>query len=200
MLDVIKEGRKVKVGDWLEIGERTSIGELSDFTDPDLSKSLDISIDSVGGYEEFVEKGSEQLMNQVKARLQQRGTQRIDVLVISSDKYYAGKLVIEYIKSLGIRFVVFQKNGLFDGWIDASSFSPQISPYEDYPYSKLRDEIVGVTDASASSGETAIEVLRKMESLKVNSIAIVEDQKFRFITDRVSILSKLITRALVKDR
>ena len=54
VLDAIGEGRGVKFGDLLEISAKASIADVEK-REPGLSgEAIDLSVDSVGGYDEFV--------------------------------------------------------------------------------------------------------------------------------------------------
>lgn len=200
VIEAVAEGRSVQVGDWLKIGEKTSIAELSAKKGSEIGQSLDISVESVGGYQEFVEKSSYSVLERIQSQLRESPGRRIDVLAVTSSKRYSSELLKSYITTLGIRFVVFQKNGEFDGWLEAGLFNSQLPGRDQLlSYATLRDHLLGVRTESVPSASSAIEVLKAMENVNAENIAVVDGGQFRFIADRGSILSKLMTASLLKQ-
>ena len=197
----IGEGRSVEVGEWLKIGEKTSIAELSSKRASEVGQNIDISIESVGGYQEFVEKGSYVVLERLREQLRNSPTQRIDVLLVTSNKQYSTKLLSSYITTLGIRFVVFQNQNQFDGWIDSGLFNSQLPTNQDdsKSYEQLRSEILGIRQNKVSPSDSAVEVLKAMDQANTENIAVVENNQFRFIANRENILSKLITATLFQN-
>ena len=199
--EAIVEGRSVQVGEWLKIGERTAIGELASAGAAEIGEDVDLSVDAVGGYQDFVEKSSFEVLERLKSKLHQTPTQRIDVMLITSGRIYSTKLLSSYIASLGIRFVVFQDAGRFDGWMGAGLFNSQLPTQDDqWPYDRLRSELIGVSDASVSPAASAIDVLKAMDAAKVENMAVVDNGRFKFIANRESIIAKLLTASIFKNK
>ncbi len=201
IIQAIGEGRSVQIGDWLRIGEKTTIAELAGRTTAEVGEALDISVDSVGGFEEFVEKSSYSVLENLRQKLQTAPTQRIDVLLIVSGKKYSSRLLRSYISDLAIRFVVFQKQNQFDGWIDAGMFNSQLPTMDvQMTYDDIRRDIIGIRKETVAPGDSSVAVLKAMDKSNLENIAVVDGDQFRFIAERGSILSKLITTTLFKEK
>lgn len=197
--EAIGEGRAVEVWDLFKIGERTSIAALAEVKAADVGRGIDLSVDRVGGFEEVVMKGSGALLDQLKRKLQEQPGARIDVMMVTSDQRYSTRLLGNYITSLGIRFVVFQEDGRFAGWIDAGLFNSQL-PAGDrdriVTYPDLRGQILGISQDAVAPGASALEVLKAMEQARSENIAVVDDGTFKFMVSRESIIAKLLTATL----
>lgn len=200
IIQAIGEGRSVQIGDWIKIGEKTTIAELADRKTAEVGEALDISVESVGGFEEFVEKGSYSVLDNLRRKLQASPTQRIDVLLIVSGKRYSSRLLRSYISELAIRFVVFEKQNQFDGWIDAGLFISQLPTMDaQITYDDIRSNIIGIRQETVAPDDASVTVLKAMDNANLENIAVVDDNKFRFIADRGSILSKLIMLTLFNE-
>jgi len=196
----ISEGRSVQVGDWLKIGEKISIAELSSRRAFEVGEKIDLSMESIGGYRDFVEKSSYAVLEKLREQLRRSPTQRIDVLLITANRQYSTKLLSSYITTLGIRFVVFEDNGRFQGWIDAGLFNSQLPTQDEtWPYSRLWSELIGIRQDSVAPVTSAIDVLKAMDMANTENMAVVEKERFRFIANRENILSKLLTSTLFKE-
>lgn len=201
----IKEGRSVAIADILKLGEKTTIGQLKSEQAGGGAVNVDLSISSVGGHAELVHKGSRRLLEVLKTQLQASPADRIDVMVLSGGREYSVKLLNLYITSLGIRFVVFEEDDQFRGWIGASLFNSQLSfgPAPDSEdewksYDALRSGLVGISQRSVPPEMPAIAVLRVMEAEDLENIPIVRDGKFQFIANRERLMSKLLTATIFK--
>src|SRR5262245_40659487 len=154
--EAITSGRAVKVADWLEIGAKTQIGQLVNASAPDPGKNIDLSVSRVGGYEEFVFKGSAEFLDRLQQQLRQSNGKTIDVLVVASGNTYITKLLRSYIAALGIRYVVFEEGDRFAGWMDAGLFNSQLpvpkgqenQDEEKWSYDYLREHLVGLHEQS----------------------------------------------------
>lgn len=196
----IGEGRAVAVGDWLKIGEKTSIADLSSQRAADVGGDIDLSMESVGGYQDFVEKSSYGVLERLRTQLHDAPTQRIDVLLVTAGKKYSTKLLSSYVSTLGIRFIVFQQQKQFDGWMDAGLFNSQLPTRDSaWTYQKLHEELIGIRRDSVLPSASAVEVLKAIDQSNSENIAVVDDGRFRFIANRGNILSKLLTATLFKD-
>lgn len=198
----ITAGRPVKVADWLEIGAGTPIGELARASGADLGKDIDLSVNTVGGYEEFVFKGSAEFLDRLQRQLRESPGKTIDVLVVAAGHEYSTKLLRGYISALGIRYVVFEEGDRFVGWMDAGLFNSQLPPAEQeerWPFERLRDQLLGLHQQSVTPTTSALDVLKVMEAERVESIAIVDEDKFKSIVSREGIIAKLLTASVFKQ-
>jgi len=198
----ITAGRPVKVADWLEIGAGTPIGDLVKVSATDPGKNIDLSVSRVGGYEEFVFKGSAEFLDQLQRQLRESPGKTIDVLVVASGHGYSTKLLRSYIGALGIRYVVFEDGDKFVGWMDAGLFNSQLPPLEQeeqWPYERLRDQMLGLHNQSVAPTTSALDVLKLMETQKVDSIAVVDNGKFKSIVSREAIIAKLLIASVFKQ-
>jgi hypothetical protein len=199
----IGEGRSVEVPGILKVGERTSIGELVSMAPADVGKNIDLSVDAVGGFEEIVRKGDSRLLDQLQQRLRESPGKTIDILVLAAGQQYSPRLMSEYIASLGIRYVVFQDGERFAGWMDAGLFNSQLPKSEQeqwLPYNNLRSDLVGLHEESVPSDTSALDVLKKMEEEKVDSIAVVDAERLKSIVSREGIIAKLLVASIVKPK
>jgi CBS domain-containing protein len=157
-------------------------------------------VETVGGYKEFVEKSSFMVLEKLRRQLHNSPTQRIDVLLITSNKRYSIKLLSSYVSTLGIRFIVFQKQGAFDGWMDTGLFNSQLPTQDNaWSYDHLHSRLIGIRQDSVTSDTSAVEVLKAIDKGNTENIAVVDNDKFRFIVNRGNILSKLLTATLFKN-
>lgn len=158
-----------------------------------------IPIEAVGGNATMLEKGSLVTLRETLSFLQSTKNARIDVLTIVPQKRYSGDLLQKYISVLNIKFIVFKTDKL-EGWIDSSSFSGQIKSWKIYTYDDLKDEIIGINNEYVVKSASTMDVLRKMQELHIDNIAVVNDnRKFEFMASRNDVLSKVLTSALVSE-
>jgi len=152
-----------------------------------------ISLEAVSGPAAILEKGSPELLEQVRAQLQSTKGARIDVILIVPGKRYSGDLLQKYISLLNARFVVFQSAKL-EGWMDANGFSAQLLPTRIYEYGDFLRETVGVSHDITKKDSSAKEVLDHMQAVHLDNLAVVDDnQRFQFMVNRQDILSKVVT-------
>jgi hypothetical protein len=199
--NAIEAGRSVKVVDLFEIGAGTPIGEVVEATAKDVGKEIDLSVNAIGGYDAFVDKGSGQFLYELQERLRQSPGQTIEVLGLRDGYRYSTKLLHSYVESLGIRYVVFQEGDRFVGWIDAGLFNSQLPPPErdeQWDYSQLLGALVGRHEQFVPAETSALDVLRIMEQEKLESIAVVENGAFKSMVSREAILAKLLTATILK--
>jgi hypothetical protein len=199
--DAISQGRSVEIPRVLKIGEAISVAQLHNATPSDVGKNLDLSINAVGGYSDFIGKGSAVFLDQLRDQLRQDPKRKtIDVLVVTSGRQYSVKLLGMYISELGIRFIVFNQGTNFDSWIEAPLFSAQLPRLDNgdttVSYDQLRRETVGLRTDSIPSTTSAVETLKTMEKDGLANIAVVEGGQFKFIANRDSIVAKLFVASL----
>ncbi len=193
LLDSMKAGRSIKVGGFLELGELARDTRISQL-------SFDnISIEGVGGSEGVVRKGSVSYLEKLQEDLRQNPSRRIDTLLITDDISYSPELIRKYIGTLGLRFVVFQKNDRFDGWISSTTFVAQLTGQEGMlSYSDLRSGIIGISMESVQSSATAKEVLQMMQEMHVDSVPVLDaNDRWLFFANREEILSRLMSSILI---
>ncbi len=193
LLDGMKAGRSLKVGGFLELGELAKDTQISQL-------SFDnISIEGVGGSEGVVRKGSVSYLEKLQEELRLNPSRKIDTLLLTDDISYSADLIRRYVSTLGLRFVVFQKRGKFDGWIYSNAFVAQLRESERLmSYSDLRSSIIGIRDEYVSSNETAKAVLQLMQELHVDSVPVLDaNDRWLFFANREEILARLMTSILI---
>jgi CBS domain-containing protein len=173
-----------------ELAKDTQISELS---------FDNISIEAVGGSEGVVRKGSVSYLEKLQEELRLNPLRKIDTLLITDDISYSTDLIRKYIGTLGLRFVVFQRRDMFDGWINSTTFVAQISGNEGMmSYVNLRNSIIGIRTESVRSNATAKEVLQLMQELHVDSVPVLDtNDRWLFFANREEILARLMTSILI---
>jgi len=179
--------------------ESLSVGPISLKLKADIATfaTTNITLEAVSGQAAVLEKGSTELLKQVRARLQLTKGARIDVILIVPGKRYSGELLQRYISLLNARFVVFQSSNL-EGWMDASGFAAQLVPNRTYEYGDFLRETVGVSHDITEKTSAAKAVLEKMQSAHLDNLAVVDaNQRFQFMVNRQDILSKVVTSVVL---
>lgn len=199
----IKSGSALKVG-LLEIGEQASKTEISSLVFPDLP------VEAIGGPAEAVRKASGPALQRLQKELEKTPYRRVDTLIVDSKVIYSPTLLKDYINTLGVRFVVFRKNGLFDGWIEAGLFLNQLisklnMPEErlkqvTIPYEKLRRDIVGISNKAVQAKDSARTVLQVMQKGHTENLPVLDGQTFKFFANRGEILANLISNFILKEK
>ena len=95
---------------------------------------------------------------------------KINALLVTDDiRNYSIKLLKAYVATLGLRYVVFQQNNKFTGWMNSGPFVAQLpADPEDkmtIPFANLAD-LKGINKHSVKPGASAKEVLEKMQEPK----------------------------------
>jgi hypothetical protein len=191
----IKEGRNVEIGGFLKLGEAASSLEIGSISQEE------ISIISMGGGEGVVRKGSASELERILDDLRQNPSKTISTMLINNDIYYSADLLRQYVGTLGLKYVVFQKNGLFDGWILSGNFVLQL-PEGDrtFSYNQLRENIIGVNTQHVKPQENTRQVLSKMQEWRMDALPVVDDDsKWLFFTTRGEILSSLMTNIMLEE-
>jgi len=196
LIEGVKSGRSVEVAGFFKLGEaatETRIGELS---------QSEMSIRSVGGADGIVRKSSSRQLDLLKRELKKNPLTTINTLLAPDDIQFSVKLLKDYIATLGLKYVVFQKDGKFDGWISASTFVAQL-PRSDAPlsYTRLRDQLVGINHQSVNPEQPAREVLEKMQTLRIDSLPVVDESgRWLFFVNRGEILARLMTSVILQQK
>lgn len=123
-------------------------------------------------------------------------------LLLPDTTAYSVDLLKQYISTLGLRFVVFQRSGKFDGWISSSTFVAQLPEDKDtVDYNELRRRIIGVNEQTVLPNDSAKEVLGKMQELHFDSIPVVDiDKRWLFFANRGEILARLMTTIILEKQ
>lgn len=201
----IKEGRGVKIGGFIELSERAKATNIQDLI------GARLTVDAVRGPSTEVVKGSMELLDRLKTQLPDFPNQRIDVMKIIDGPRYSAKVIEQYITNLGVRYIVFEQQGKFDGWIDAGVFLAQLTAEDrqrspggrefPYEYRQIKSITTGVTTDSVPPNASAKSILERMQEKHVDRVAVVsEDKKFKFIVERGDILGKLMTSLLLEQK
>lgn len=203
VIDRVEQGGEIRVGGFLELGElvnRTEISQLS---------FNNISVQAVGGAGGVIRKGGLSELEEIRRDLRENPSRTIDTLLITDGIRYSVRMLKQYVSTLGLKFVVFQKGDQFEGWINAGSFIAQLPSEEqitDNPeinivsYEVLKRNIVGIRDNKVTPDTTVMEVLQKMRELHVDALPVVgDDGRWQFFTIRGDILSQLITSVLIEE-
>jgi CBS domain-containing protein len=196
VIDGAESGRSVEFGGFLKLGAAASSTKIETLSNAELS------IRGVGGAGGVARKGSASQLGTLQKDLQENPQKSINTLLLSNDVRFSIKLMKQYISTLGLRFVVFQKDDKFDGWISVSSFVAQLPKEQDLiDYPELREELlIGINTETANPGDSAKAVLTQMQELHVDSIPVVDaDQRWLFFANRGEILARLITAIIVDE-
>lgn len=191
-----EEGRSVEIAGWFKIGERVQNTEINSFA------SKDLSLEAVEGDEIMVEKGSAHKLQQLQEKLRTKEIKSIDILKITSEKAYYRKLLLKYVSSLGIKHIVFVRDGRYDGWMTASIFSGQLltGTREVFEYDDLRAFLAGIKTLSVEPAANTLDVLRLMEDSDEDNIAVVENEQFHYIINKQDILTTLVSGAILAGK
>lgn len=190
----IKEGRNVEIGGFLKLGEKASNMEIGTLS------ADNISIDKIGGEGGVVRKGTQSQLEQVKQELKENPTRTINTMLLNDDIRYSVKMLKEYASTLGLKYVVFQENGSFSGWMSSSAFIAQLPDTDELiNYSYLKEHTVGINMESVMPTDNARDVLWKMQELHIESLPVVNEQnRWMFFTNRGEILSSLMTSIMLE--
>jgi len=194
LLTSIKSGRSVEIGGFLKLGEaadKTKISELS---------ANNIPIKGIGGSEGVIRKGSRRHLILLQEELKRDPSKNINTLLLPNNILYAPSLLKEYIATLGLKYVVFQRNGKFDGWISSSVFVAQLPKgINSVRYDNLKQEIVGIRKEMVNDDSTVTNVLEQMQELHIDSIPVVDkNERWLFFANRGEILARMMTNIMLK--
>ncbi len=195
MYDMVVEGRSVKIGGWFEIGEKIKETEIQSF-----AKS-EATVDAFAGTQEVVtRKGGSSMLKKLQDKLKSGEIKHIDILEINNQIYYNRDLLLKYVGTLGIKQIVFIKDGKFEGWMESSLFSSQVfnDTRRDFDYNHLIENLSGIEKTTVSPTEKTNVVLELMISERLESIPIVENNNFRFFVNKGDILATLVSNAILK--
>jgi hypothetical protein len=202
-LDRIKKGGTVKVG-FFELGAIATKTEIKDLSLNNLSVEGAEGVSRSGG----VTKGSFMALDRLQRELAESPKKSINTLLIPDNiRVYSIRLLKEYIGTLGLQYVVYQKNGKFDGWMFSGTFGAQL-PAErasdenesaSITFDRLRN-FSGISQVYVNPDASARDVLEKMQELHVDSLPVVDkEKKWRFFANRGEILARLMTSIIFAD-
>lgn len=190
----IKEGRNVEIGGFLKLGEAASTMEIGAISQEN------ISIEKIGGGGGVVRKGSAEQLTSLQKELGKNPTKTINTMLLNDDVLYSVKLLKQYVSTLGLRYVVFQRRGVFDGWIMSSAFVAQLPERNrTMNYDALKSNTIGISDQTVEPTDNVKDVLWKMQDLHMESLPVVDENgKWLFFTNRGEILSSLMTTIMLE--
>jgi len=192
----IKAGRSVEIGGFLKLGEEASKTEIGDLS------YEDISISGMSGSAGVVRKGTRSDLRKLQQELENNPSKTINTLLLPDGIIYSVDLLKQYVGTLGLRFVVFQRNGKFDGWIPSSTFIAQLPDVDNNTdYNELKNIIIGISEQKVSPDGSAKQVLVKMQELHFDSIPVVNsDGRWLFFISREEILASLMTKIILEKQ
>jgi len=196
VLKSMKAGRSVEIGGFLKLGEaasNTEIGALS---------HEEISIKGIGGSGGVARKGGRSDLAKLQDELRENPSKKINTLLLPDGIRYSVDLLKQYVGTLGLRFVLFQQRGKFDGWMPASTFVAQLPEREEHVgYSELKRRLIGVRRESVSPEGSAKQVLAEMQKLHIDSIPVVDaDGYWLFFASREEILASLMSTIILETQ
>lgn len=204
VMDRVRGGAGVELGGFKlsEQARTTQVGQLS---------LANLPIEAIGGVAGTVEKASLSKLESLRARVAAQPRRRIDTLRIVDGSRYSPTVLKDYVTSLGVRFVIFEKRGTFDGWIDAGLLLSQVPlltpgmPESELRavavgYDELRSRIVGIDGEHVVHTDSAQQVLERMQKLHTDHLPVLNQGRFAFFASRGEILSSLISNFLTADQ
>ena len=192
---VTKDGRAMKLGSFFEIGEKIQNTDIQTFATKDLS----IQAVHNGDFSTQPKGGREQL-RRIQDDIEDQNMKFIDALEITNDKIYVRELLLEYISTLGVKYILFENDGVFDGWMYSSIFSGQLlerAENEKFNYQDITDSFAGMRRDQIASNTKTSEVLQKMKVMDLDDIAVVDGSNFNFMLNKQAIINELVANALI---
>ena len=195
----IKAGGSIEIGGFFKLGDKATNTEIKELS------GANLSIDGVGGAGGGVTKGSRSALEKLQDQLASTPNMKINALLITDDiRNYSIKLLKAYVATLGLRYVVFQQNNKFTGWMNSGPFVAQLpADPEDkmtIPFVKLAD-MKGINKHFVKPGASAKEVLEKMQKLGFDSMPVVdENMRWQSFVNRGEILAHLMSSLILADK
>lgn len=195
MYQMAVEGRSVKIGDWIEIGEEIKTTEIGTFAKQDLT------VEAFEGDEEMVIKGGASKLNDLQDKLRSQEIKHIDVMAITNNVHYSKDMLLKYISVLGVKQVVFINSGSFDGWMESSVFSGQVFNFSEsyFDYELLINDLAGIEKSSVKPSTKTDEVLNFMKNENIENIPIVDGDRFKYFVNKSDILATLVSNAILSQ-
>jgi hypothetical protein len=188
------EGRSLKIGGWIEIGEQIKTTEIQKFAKEDMT------VEAFAGSEEMVTKGGSSQLEQLQEKLRRQEIKHIDVMAITDNIYYSKDMLLKYISVLGIKQVVFIQGGRFSGWMESSVFSGQVFNYQrqTFDYYELKNLLAGIENTSVKPSDKTDDVLNLMKAEKIENVPVVEGEQFKYFVNKSDILATLVSNAILQ--
>ena len=196
MYNMVVEGRSVKIGGWFEIGEKIKETEIQTFA------KTDVTVDAFAGAQEVVtRKGGPSMLSKLQDKLKSGEIKHINVLEINNQIYYNKDLLLKYVGTLGIKHIVFIKDGVFEGWMESSIFSSQVFNFQrsSFDYIQLTENLSGIEKTKVAPTEKTDMVLELMIKDGIESVPIVESNQFKYFVNKGDILATLVSNAILKN-
>lgn len=194
VIDRVSAGGSLKIGNWLEIGETIKTTEIQKFAKDDLT------VEAFEGDEEMITKGGTAMLMELQDKLRNNVIKHIDVMAITNNLHYSKQMLLKYISVLGVKQVVFVKNGNFDGWMESSVFTGQIFNVhvDHFAYTELVDNLAGIEKTKVGPKEKTDEVLKLMRKEGLENIPVVDGDKFKYFVNKSDILATLVSNAILQ--
>jgi CBS domain-containing protein len=190
----VLDGAPVKIAGFLELGEIARATEVGNV------RINDVAVSSVAGEYYMAEKGSEAFLEELKSIARTKPARRIDILKVTNGEPYSPRLLTQYVSTLGIRYVVFESNGKFEGWADAGLVVGQLRPNASYDYGRIKSDVAGITNLSVKPTDSLSAVLERMQESHVEALAVVDaNSHFRSIVTKSDILAKLVAGLVTRS-
>ena len=196
MYNMVVEGRSVKIGGWLEIGEKIKETEIQTFA------KTDVTVDAfAGGQEVVTRKGGSSMLSNLQEKLKSGEIKHINVLEINNQIHYNKDLLLKYVGTLGIKHIVFIKDSVFEGWMESSIFSSQVFNFQrsSFDYLQLTENLSGIEKTKVAPTEKTDMVLELMIKDGIESVPIVEANQFKYFVNKGDILATLVSNAILKN-
>lgn len=196
LVDSVIKGRAVEIGGLIKIGEGLQNTEIKTVG------SGDFSMEAVEGDDIMIEKGGGQELQRLQQKLASGEITKINNMLIRTDKVYVPEMLLKYISSLGIKYIIFENDQKYDGWISASAFSGQLLSMYQHDrlyYNDLKARIRGINTSSVQDTAKTSTVLELMKSEKTDEVAVLKGTKFRYLVSKQDILTTVISKVLLEE-
>jgi hypothetical protein len=193
VIDRVSAGGSLKIGNWLEIGETIKTTEIRTFAKDELT------VDAFEGDDEMITKGGTAKLYELQEKLRNQVIKHIDVMAITNNLHYSKEMLLKYVAVLGIKQIVFIKNGKFDGWMESSVFTGQVFNFHvnSFNYTDLMDNLAGIEKSKVNPQTKTDEVLKFMKQEGLENVPVIEDNQFRYFVNKSDILATLVSNAIL---
>lgn len=179
---------------WFELGQSAANTEISTLA------SSNLPIEALGGGSGVVRKSSENALRILQQQIEADPNRSIDTLLLTDGTQFSPDLIRRYVGTLGLRYVVFQQAGGFDGWMMASTLVAQLpdrDAVEVITYDNLKASLRGIRNVTVRSETSVTDVLSQMQTLHMEVLPVVDDDRWLFFANRGEILSQMIAGLVV---
>ncbi len=202
ILDRIKAGGSIEIGGFFKLGDEATKTEIKELSSENLSiKGIGETEGAEG--EEGIEKDSLLTLWKLKEELANDPTKTINTLLVADDIQdysYSVELCKEYISTLGLRYVVFQKGDQFAGWMYSGSFVAQLPSHNGGVGFTEMIRMHGIKTHFVDPDFSTKKVLEQMQKFNLDSIPVVDDNgKWLFFANRDEILARLMTSIILSN-